>query len=299
MTWAHAALISAAILAVVSVLDSHLVSRRFPGLRQFLLLVGVIHIAYAIVLSRLAPLPDGIGFAHAGWAVLSSLIRTGAIILLLDSLRRQDVSAVVPVVYAYPMWVAIIAVVVLDETLAWQQWLAILVVACGAVLISLNGRQSLTQMERPRSALILLVTLLFALADVTGKVALAYISFWNLFWIGAGVMGTVFVTVSLRRGVMREIAALPNRRRSLALLAVNEVIAPVGIVISYWALQHGPVSLVSTLLSTRSLFVLVYAFLLGLWAPGFLLRSGGRRLVVVRVLATLMIVGGIAVIELL
>lgn len=299
MTWAHAALVSAAILAIVSVLDSHLVSRRFPGFRQFLLLVGTIHMGYAVLLSLLVPLPDGIGSAPVGWAVLSSLIRTGAIILLLDALRRRDVSSVVPVVYAYPMWVAVIAVVVLGETLAWQQWLAVVIVASGAVLISLNVEPSLTQLERPRSALILLATVLFALADVTGKVALEHLSFWNLFWIGAAVMGATFLAVALRPGVVRGIAALPDRRGSIALLAVNEVIAPVGIVISYWALQHGPVSLVSTLLSARPLFVLVYALLLGAWMPGFLLRSGGRRLVTVRVVATLMIVGGIAVIELL
>lgn len=152
-------------------------------------------------------------------------------------------------------------------------------------------------MSRPRSALIVVASLLFALADVTGKAALTQINFWHLFWMGAIVMGSVFLAVSLRRSVVAGILALPGRAKALGLVALNEVIAPVGIVISYWALQRGPVSLVSTLLSTRPLFVLLIALALSWCAPGFLFWTGGRKLVVVRIIATLMIVAGVAVIE--
>jgi drug/metabolite transporter (DMT)-like permease len=296
VTWIHAALLSAAILAVVNILDSHLISKRFSGLRPFMLVIGGIHVVYGVVLSLLVPLPAASAW-HAGIAVLSAVVRTGAIIILLDGLRHREVSTVIPIVYSYPMFVAVIAFAVLGERLAWQQWMAIAVIASGAVLISLNREPSRNQMGRPRSALIVLASLLFAVADVTGKVALEVISFWNLFWIGATVMGCVFLAVSLRQSVVRTIVELPGRSKAMALLILNEVIAPVGIVISYWALEHGPVSLVSTLLSTRPLFVLLFALVLSWWAPGFLFWSGGRRLVAVRIVATLMIVAGVVVIE--
>ena len=128
--------------------------------------------------------------------------------------------------------------------------------------------------------------------------ALEQISFWNLFWIGATVMGTVFLSVSLRRRVMHSIAALHERGKAMSVAVLNEVIAPVGIVISYWALQHGPVSLVSTLVGTRPLFVLLCALVLRRLAPGFLFWSGGRNLVLLRIIATCLIVAGVAVIEL-
>ena len=297
MTWIHAALLSAAILAVVNILDSHLISKRFSGIRAFMLVIGCMHLVYGLVLSLLVPLPAAAAW-HAGIAVVSSLVRTGAIIILLDGLRHREVSTVIPIVYSYPMFVAAIAFVALGERLAWQQWMAIAVVASGAVLISLNREPSRIQIGRTRSGFIILASLLFAVADVTGKVALEVLSFWNLFWIGAMVMGGVFLVVSLRRSVVKTIVALPDRGRATALLVLNEVIAPVGIVISYWALQHGPVSLVSTLLSTRPLFVLLFALVLSWRAPGFLFWSGGRKLVAVRIVATLMIVAGVVVIEL-
>lgn len=297
MTWVHAALLSAAIMAVVNIFDSHLVSKRFSSIRMFMLLVGSIHLLYGVVMACVVPLPSGIDIYYPVMAVVSSLIRTGAIIILLDSLRHREVSTVVPIVYTYPIFVALIAFLVLGEQLGWQQWMAVVIVACGAVLISANREPSRIYMSRRRSALIFVASLLFATADVTGKVALAQITFWNLFSVGAIVMGLAFLSIALRRSVIHGVWHLHERGKAAGLLGLNEVIAPVGIIVSYWALQHGPVSLVSTLLSSRPLFVLVFAIALSWFAPTFLFWSGGRRLVAVRIIATIMIVAGVGVIE--
>ncbi len=298
MTWMHAALLSAAIMAVVSILDSHLVSKRLPGMRAFMLVVGGLHFIYAVILSSLMPLPADADVSAFGIAALSSLIRTGAVVILLDGLRHREVATVIPLIYTYPVFVAIIAFILLDERLAWQQFGAIAIVVLGGVLIALNSGPSRVQLGRPRALLIPLASLLFAVADVTGKVALEYITFWNLFWIGAMVMGAVFLLISLRRSVILSLVSLHDRSKALGMVTLNELIAPVGMIVSYWALAHGPVSLVSTLLSTRPLFVFLFALVLSWWAPGFLYWSGGRKLVIVRLLATMMIVAGIAVIEL-
>ena len=110
-------------------------------------------------------------------------------------------------------------------------------------------------------------------------------------------MGSAFVLVSLRRSVLAEIRSVVNHWKALRLLALNELIAPVGIVLSYWAMAQGPVSLVSALLSSRPLLVLVFALALSRRAPDFLLWSKGRRLLITKVVATVMIVGGVAIIK--
>lgn len=297
MTWTHAALLSAAVLAAVNIIDSHLVSRRFSGIRAFLLLLGGIHLIYGLVLAVLVPIAPGVQDPFLLLAAVSSLLRTGAVIILLDSLRHDEVSSVVPVVYSYPVFVAVIACVALGERLVWQQWLAVGVVASGAVLIAFSRQPGQALTGRSRSVLILVAAMLFAVADVCGKKALEQVSYWNLFWIGALVMGSVFLLVSLRRDVVQQILRVSGRARTLGYVLLNEVIAPIGMIISFWALERGPVSLVSTLLSTRPLFVLLFAVVLSRCAPGFLFWSGGRRLVVLRIAATMMIVLGIAVIE--
>jgi len=297
MTWANAALLSASVMALVSILDSHLVSKRFSSVRSFILPIGLIHLVYGVIVRLAFPLPAGIDVSLVGVAVLSSCLRTGAVVIMLDSLRHREVSSVIPVVYAYPMFVAVMAFMFLEERLSLLQWGAVGIVASGAVMISLGREPSRSDIGRPRAVLLFFSSLLLAAADVTSKQALSQLTFWNLFWVQAFVMGGTFVLFSLRRSVLAEIGALADRWRVLKLLALNEVIAPVGIILSYWAMAHGPVSLVSALLSSRPLLVLVFALALSHRAPDFLFWSKGRRLLVTKVVATAMIVGGVAIIK--
>jgi drug/metabolite transporter (DMT)-like permease len=284
-------------MALVTVFDSHLVSKRLPSLRAFMLPVGAIHLCLAIATAFLAPLPVAVVSPAVGYAVFSSLIRVGAILILLDSLRREQVSTVIPVVYTYPVFVAIMAFAFLGERLQPLQWGAVCIVVVGAVLISVGRGPSRSDIARPRAVLLFVSSLLFAAADVTGKQALSDISSWNLFSVGAATMGASFVALGLRPYVVRSIRAMPDRRTALALLVGNEILAPAGIAMSYWALERGPVSLVSTLISSRPLFVVAFALLLSRIAPEFLFWSGGRRTVLLRIAATVLIVGGIAIIE--
>ena len=297
MTWANAALLSASVMALVSILDSHLASRRFPSVRSFMLPLGLIHLVFGVTAGSAFPLPSGVDVSLVGIAILSACLRTGAVVIMLDSFRHREVSSVIPVVYAYPMFVAVMAFLFLGERLTGLQWAAVGIVALGAVMVSAGPGFSRGDMGRPRAALLFLSSLLLAAADVTSKQALSQLTFWNLFWIQASVMGCIFLLVSLRRPVLAEIGALADRWRALRLLALNELIAPVGIVLSYWAMAQGPVSLVSALLSSRPLFVLLFALALSRRAPDFLLWSKGRRLLIIKAVATAMIVGGVAIIK--
>jgi hypothetical protein len=84
----------------------------------------------------------------------------------------------------------------------------------------------------------------------------------------------------------------------MGLILFNEILAPAAIVISFWAMARGPVSLVSTLTSSRPIFVVIFALILSRLAPSFLESQSGRGMLIVRLVATVMIVGGIAIIYL-
>jgi len=58
------------------------------------------------------------------------------------------------------------------------------------------------------------------------------------------------------------------------------------------------VSLVSTIISSRPIFVLTYALILNRVLPTFLEWQPGRRMLALRLIATAMIVSGIAIIHL-
>jgi len=297
--WVSIAIFGTAFLGLVNIIDSHLISRRMPSLRAFLLLIGIVHLIYASVLFSLFPLPEGMGIWPVLVAVASGILRTGAITIMLYTMKREEVSRVIPVVYTYPVFVAIMAVPLLGETLYYLQWIAIIIVVAGAVMISFrrNSEGSATWLGKP---LLLLFgsSLLFAMADIASKYALAFISFWNMFWFSAFCISGIFLLASMRPHIIRQLSNMKQRSSTIALVVFNETLAPIGIVLSFWAMQRGPVSLVSTIASSRPIFVFIYALIISRVSPMFLEYQPGKALLALRLIATAMIFGGIAIIYL-
>jgi len=299
MNWASIALLSAATFAVVNIIDSHLISRRMPGFRAFLLPLGIFHVFYGSLFIWLFPLPTGIGVLPLLVAVASGILRTTAALIMLHNLRREEVSRVIPVVYTYPIFVAIIAILFLGETLAYLQWLAIIIVVAGAVMVSAKQDSSGTTIRLGKPFILLLgASLFFALADITSKYALAYISPWNMFSITAFCLSGVFLLVSVRSPVINQLANMKGRKSALALLSFNEILVPAASVLSFWALESGPVSLVSTIIGSRPIFVVLSALILSRVLPGFLKWQSDGGMLALRLVAVAMICGGIAIIYL-
>ena len=261
--------------------------------------LGIIHLIYGLLLFYLFPLPEGINPWPVLVAVASSIIRTAASIIMVYCLKREEVSRVIPVIFTYPIFVAIIAVLLLGETLSYLQWLAIIIVVAGAIILSIRQSPFGATVWLGRSFLLLFgSSLFFALADITSKYALAYISFWNMFYLHVFCLSGIFLLISLRPQVFRQLSSLERRNWTLALIAFNETLAPVASILLFLALQSGPVSLVSTIVSSRPIFVVIFALILSRFLPGFLVWQPGKGMLALRLMATAMIVGGIAIIYL-
>lgn len=301
MGWVSIALLSTSIFGIVNIIDSHLLTRRLPGLRAFLLPVGIIHLIYGCVLFFLFPLPDNISVWQILVAVTSSLLRTAAIIIMLYTLTKEEVSQVIPLVYTYPIFVVIMAVPLLGETLHYLECLAIIMVVAGAVLVSFRRSSYGSIIWRGKPLLLLFgSSLLLAMADITGKYALGYISPWNMFWLSAFCMSGIFVLLSMRSHIIRQLGDMTRKSSTIALLLFNEILAPIAILLMFLALERGLVSLVSTIVgSSRPVFVFAFAFLLSRILPGFIEWHAEKGMLAFRFIAIAMIVGGVIIIQII
>ncbi|MBI2870042.1 MAG: DMT family transporter [Chloroflexi bacterium] len=296
MNWVILALLAALVLGLVNTIDSHLITRRMPSYSSFMLLVGLIFLLYGGAAAFLAPYPP-VAPSVVLIAIAAGTLRSLSVLIMLYSLRKQEVSHVIPVLYTYPIFVALIAVPVLGESLGYLQWLAIIIVVAGAVLVS--GKAG-TSLLRPGKGFWLLVftALLFALSDLLSKYVMGYISFWNLFTVNALSLGVFSLAASLRRETLSELKQMKQPVRSLALLVFNEVLALAGVAFTLNAIQAGPVSLVSTILGSRPIFVVFFAFISSLVFPDSILWHPGKKGIALRFIAAFMITGGIALIYL-
>lgn len=301
MNWADSAVLAAATLAAVNIIDSHLITKRLPSLGSFLLPVGVIALVWGIVVFALAPLPENIGIAPVLMAVASGFIRGAGILSFLYVMRTEEVSRVIPVVNIHPVFVAIMAVPLLDESIIWLEWAAIFMTVAGAVLISSRHGANGQEPWRLNKLVILpfFAALCLAAANLTSKSAMDDISFWNMYSIGSMSLALVAIAASARPSVFRQVKNLKRPKSTMAILGLNETLAPIGAILLFWSIERGPVSLVSAIAGAQPVFVFVFAAVVGRMTYGVLLEKRmSRQELLMRFMAIAMIVCGVAIIHL-
>ena len=299
LDWVSASLAGAALLAIVHVVDSHLIAKRLPSLQSYLLITGFGVLLASIVVIAWFPLPGYLDNTSLMMAVLSGVLRAASGYLTFYTLKKEEVSMVIPIVNSYPILVAIFAGPILGEFLDASQWTAIIIVVFGVILASFRVDSS-RKIWRSGGVLGLLVisAAFFALSEVTAKYALAVISPWQMFSISHFSMAFIFLGISLRPQVLKELARHKNRNSSIIIIIFNEIIATVSIILFYWAMERGLVSLVSAISSTRPVFVFIYALIISRFSELLLESRSSKGVLLLRFIAISMIVGGVAIIYL-
>jgi transporter family protein len=299
VTWLVLALISTAVSAAVNTFDSHFLTRRMPSLRSYLAIIGAFTILIGAALLVIFPLPVEAGLRPLAAAVASALLRVVAVFMLLYAMTQDDVSRVIPLNSTAPVFVAVMAAIFLGERLTLLQWLAIVVVVLGAVLISFKKTGSSARFQSRSFFMVIGSALFFAAGDVTNKYALNYYSYLNTGGIMLLITSAVFLLVCVRRPVIQEIKSLKRPVATTVGVILNQIAAVIATLLAFWAIDNGPVSLASTIFNSKPLFVFILAVSLAWLVPGFLPDNNADKQDLRRkFMATLLIVGGLAMIVL-
>lgn len=299
MAWITFAIVSAAITGINAILDSHLLSRRLPGLASYLLPLGIFHFSVGFIMLLAMPFPAGAATLPIVAAISTGFIGGIASVITLNIIRQGEVSRIIPVVNTSPLFVAIFAVPLLGEMLNARDWTGIVLTVAGAVLISVqkDGGDGRTQMQKSFLALAF-CSLLSAIGSIILKYALGTLSFWNVYSANSMCLAAVFIAYSARPTTFRQIGALPQRNQVMGLTILNQALVVVAIVLSVVAIQKGPVALATTVLSSRPAFVFLYALVLSRFFPGVLNERLTKGIALLKFGAIAMIVAGVALITL-
>jgi drug/metabolite transporter (DMT)-like permease len=297
VSWIILAISSTLITALSNMLDGHLMARRMPGMRSYLIMSGFFILPVSIAILIIFPLPSG---PHVPMAVLmvfaSTMASTTAAALTLNAMKSEDIARISPIISTSPVFIALLAIVFLGEAILWQQWLAIIAIVAGAVLISFkwDTRGSAHFHWRP-FLLLIFVSFLWAVSGVTNKYALGYISFWNSSGLIFLFSALIFMALFLRKDVLRDIASLRKQKLTVGIALGNQVLLMTGATLSFWATQLGSVSLTSAILNSRPLFVFIFAAIVGRLSPGLIIHEKGNlKIAVIKTAAVLLVVGGLA-----
>ena len=300
MSWIALTLVSASILGMIGVLDKAFLYHYARSLRTLPLLIAISHVPIGIAFIAISPMEE-LTVAAASWSLAAGVLGGLSAVVFFKVMVKREVTRTIPVVQTYPIFVAPLAVLFLDESLRTFHWFAILVTVAGAVMMSMRQDARGRGFVIDRSFYELLgASLLLAGMNLAAKQAVETLPVLLVHGLRSFGLAAVLMAFGARREPLDEVRRMiAERSPALGLFGLNEfVIVNTGMILNLWATSLGPISLVSALTGSSSLFLLVYSTLLGLRFRGLLGEQVGRRAVIVKASATTLIVAGVMVISL-
>jgi drug/metabolite transporter (DMT)-like permease len=299
MVWFLTALVAAIISSVGNIIDSHLLSKKMPSLPSFLIPMGLTQLIGGVVFLAIFPFPANPDLMHILVACGAGLLNACGYLVILNSLRKSEVSRVIPVISSAPIFVALLSIPLLGEMLSLWQWFAIVITVAGAVLISLQmdggGRKARLQKS---FFILLLVALMLAVASIGFKYALEKISFWNMWGINGISIATVILIYSLRKKNILELRNLNQRTRNILIIVVDVCLGITAGILGFKALEIGHVALVNALLNVRPAFVFIFSLVLSAFFPTVINDRLNKRTALIKFIAVALMTTGIVIISL-
>ena len=256
--WALVALASTVCFAGVSILDKYVLDRRLPSVVSFYAWITVNHIVYVVILLGVTGIPWDGPADKLLIAFLSGLSLGAGFLCFFLGLKLEEASRAIAVTQVFPVYVALLAVAFLGESLNPVQWVALLLIVIGAMQVSLRGGSGHMLPRLSRGLPFLLVA---GIGEGVGffliKYAMEGLSLWTVMAFQQMGLLLAFGLFSRPRA-WRELAQALRNRKFLLLMVSGEGALPfMSIALSLWAVSLGPVSLVAALLATRPLAVFV------------------------------------------
>jgi len=194
--------------------------------------------------------------------------------MILQVMKNQDVARVAPLTSTAPVFVAVLATTFLGENLGSRQWLGILAVISGAIIISFKwDAKGAGHFHRKPFLMLMGVALIAAVSSVINKYALDYMSYWTAAGLDFLIASLLILAFCWRRDVLASIRALENHRRAINLTVLNQGIATAATVMAFWTIQLGPVALASTVFNAKPLLIFVSSAVIARFAPGFMVNE--------------------------
>ncbi len=278
MTWYIVSLIQAFVSANIYFIDKIVVSKWARNPLQPLALTGF----FSLIPAGLVYFIHGISYLsplYVLYGLSLGIIYVVMFIFYFKSMQSEEVSRFIPFSAASNVIILILAAIFLKEVLGGLQYLGIILLTMGAILISIKRGQKL---RWDSSANMLIFLLLISLTAILNKYMLGLTDFWTLYFYGAiGIfIGSIPLIFKNLKGLIETINI--NGARMLYAMLLSESLGALAIFLILVANSLGPVSLVSAFSSLKLLFVFLISIILTVFLPKVLKEDYSNREVIIQ-----------------
>lgn len=265
-------MVSAVAFTAYSLIQKHALDHHVDSASTFAALACIPHGLVTGVILLASP-PDWFSWPVLAMAFAGML---HAAIQLLSGYafrRESDISRIVPILDAYPLFVLVMAVMLLGEVLTPLKAGAALLVTTGVMIASRHHALPGARIRLNRSLLAVLgAAVAMALYSVLAKAAVGEMSIWQMYAVSwtfsiPWLAGTAWFRN--RSNVRKALASRP----ALISVGAGQAMILLAFAVSFMAFQLGPVSLSTAIMSTRPVLLLFWVV-----ASGMSMRAvWGRR----------------------
>jgi len=294
MLWLIVTILAYFFLAIVSLFDRYFLVGAIPNYRIYTFYVGVLWSFLCLFL-----IPLGVSFPETNiifLGIIAGLVRIFAILFLTKSIIQSEVSRVVPSIGGLlPIFSFLLFFFYLPktETLNLFQIVAFIFFVSGSVLISLKKLSfNFFSFKYP-----IIAAFLFALTFFLTKLLFLKANFLSGFFLillGGGMGAISFLIFSQNRKL---IFSQEITHKLSGFFLLGQLFGGLGVFFQYYAVflaKPGQVPLINALEGTRYIFLLFFVFLLSRWNPQILKEEISRKIIFQKVIAILLIGGGLA-----
>ena len=295
--WAIIALISAGISGLVSIFDKTVLYRFVTNSHTLPLLIALIQMSFGILTILIVSSLEIIHLEYFFWPFIAGALFGLQGHLFLKVTFSNEITRTVPISQIYPIFTAFFALLFLDENILLYQWVGILLIVIGAILIVMDFSGDFWKIKIIDKAFGLLVigSLLYSAANITSKLAVEEASIIQVHAVRMFALGFVFFLLNFRKDSYLDVKnMIQSKSKGFLFVFTNEVfLVNVHFYLALLALSLGPVSLVTAILSVRSLFLLIFTILVSVLFKWPLGESITPKIILIKGLSTSVIVVGL------
>ena len=291
MNWLVFSITASIFWALGTLIDKYILTKHMqdPFSYQLLYTITELPILLLLLLTSISPT-----FPWFMLGIVGGLGTYLALILYFKAMAIEEASRVISLIYIGPIFVLILAFVFLGESLSFLMYSGVVFLVLGATFISYRKVEGGASVISPALGLLLASSLLLAGCEVLSKYVLGFIDYASyLFWnfIGSLIIGFfLFCFSKIRSNFLKDIKRVG--RAVLFWRILNTSMGLAAIILYYIAISSGLVSLVSAVTSVEPFFVFIFAILFSLFVPRVLKEDIGKRALVAKTLAVILIIAG-------
>ena len=231
---------------------------------------------------------------------VSGILYMGAMLFYLRAIQTEEASVIAPLFQVNTLFTFLLGLLLLHELPSGLQLLGAGLVVTGAIGLSLDKNLHFGRFKPTLVLLMVSATFVLALSSVVFKFFAVHDEFWaTTFWtfVGEGLFGAAILAVP---GYRQQFVRLfrKNPGAVIGVNAANELINLGGGLGVRYASLLAPVALVSAISATSTFFVFLFAILLTLFFPRLGREDLSLRNVFQKAVGGLLIMAGVALIEL-